>query len=717
MDAAIRQVLIAKLSETVAPPLFRAAVVDAGLLLDFDLVEKQSAGDQTALVGTVVTTLDANSRLFGLLKAIRASCFGDPKCKDALGQLFALLDGVDAHEAALSLRAHSMRMPGLRKLLEKLEGQLCLIAATHDDLQGLKTGTGFLVGPDLVLTAYHTLQEHIEDRDMKRLKHPRLLAVFDHLDPPAITDLRDVTTLQVPFADDWLVAHAENLEDDGKFRTPTADQLKLLPDRLDFALVRLAQPVGLYSIRVHEGGARRGWIDLTQPVSDEIDPHDRILIPQHFGGHPQRIDVGDHKAELTEHDTSITRFRYSTETRTGASGAPCFNNALQACGMHHAAFMPTGAAEANQGIRLARIQTKLNGHLGNVALPIGAASKLWSTTGNVATPKVVLGRTELRGWLVRAMATEAAPLPTRVFGVLGERSRSGRSFTHDVVRAAVRAGSEPVAVLGDQVLTPASAEDFLAALFTQWGIPVTELNNLPARPAMVPTAPAGAPGDPEPRPEVDADKINKWFSDDVPAWFSRVLDTHRIVTEDEGAWARQTKQEFLARNKPVPPDIEALASQPPRPPTTRTRWPRVWICLDNVDRPEGRLSSEVEQVIGGLLAMRLAADATAPALRTLRWVFIGTVPDFVLSLAPEVERLDATAIQCPAMVEVLMDLNLALGKGPADANEEFIRVTAEEWWADNALVVNDPLRRLPAVQQRVDRLATGLYRLIVEAKQ
>ncbi|MBK8565874.1 MAG: trypsin-like serine protease [Saprospiraceae bacterium] len=45
----------------------------------------------------------------------------------------------------------------LQKKIAKLEQQVCRIE--FDTARGRKTGTGFLVGPNLVLTNYHVVEE------------------------------------------------------------------------------------------------------------------------------------------------------------------------------------------------------------------------------------------------------------------------------------------------------------------------------------------------------------------------------------------------------------------------------------------------------------------------------------------------------------------------------------------------------------------------------
>jgi V8-like Glu-specific endopeptidase len=176
-------------------------------------------------------------------------------------------------------------------------------------------GTGFLVGPDLVMTNYHVA-------DKLRGKPTRgasaVVFRFDYVFGP---DGRSVRKGRVySLADDWLV-----------FSSPA--------HKLDYALVRLNGRPGCDPV----GGKRlRGYLE---PAAHEFVENENIIIFQHPSGRPLSHKIGN-----------VTRavdgdwVRYSVNTEGGSSGSPCTTEDLRVVAIHHYGF-----PHYNRGVRFSAI--------------------------------------------------------------------------------------------------------------------------------------------------------------------------------------------------------------------------------------------------------------------------------------------------------------------------------------------------------------------------
>ncbi len=121
--------------------------------------------------------------------------------------------------------ANSMlELPAWRDKLGEIEYQVCRI-----DLAGHAAGTGFLVGPDLVMTCYHVVETLLKDAE----KPNNLLVRFDFKitnDQKVVNPGREFT-----LAEDWLVDASPYNPQEALGQEDAAVQ----PDQLDYAILRL----------------------------------------------------------------------------------------------------------------------------------------------------------------------------------------------------------------------------------------------------------------------------------------------------------------------------------------------------------------------------------------------------------------------------------------------------------------------------------------------
>jgi len=216
-------------------------------------------------------------------------------------------------------------------------------------------GTGFLVAPDLIMTNFHVMEPVIalEDGDMSYVG-PQATAsdVICRFDYKVLASGAISAGSTFGLARDWRVALSPNSLDTSQ---PTLDEL-------DFALLRLAQPVGTLPIGNNSAapGAQRGWISLLQkePLHMFV-PHSPIFIIQHPKGEPLKLALDTNAVQSIEKNR--TRVRYSTNTEPGSSGSPCFDQNWNLIALHHAGD-PQFAPRYNEGIPIDAILTYLAKH-------------------------------------------------------------------------------------------------------------------------------------------------------------------------------------------------------------------------------------------------------------------------------------------------------------------------------------------------------------------
>lgn len=202
-------------------------------------------------------------------------------------------------------------------------------------------GTGFLVGPDLVLTNYHVVRR-IKSGEIR----PEDVALrFDY------KVLSDGVSLSAgktcSLATSWLVDDSPYSQRDFEV-APQADPAA---DELDYALLRVNGRPGDDPLAGDEGGRNRGWIQLPHDTYD-FTKNKALYIVQHPDGKPMQVAI-DSDAVIGL-NTGGNRIRYTTTTQPGSSGSPCFGPDWEWVALHQSGdpnYWETGAKPTyNQGI-------------------------------------------------------------------------------------------------------------------------------------------------------------------------------------------------------------------------------------------------------------------------------------------------------------------------------------------------------------------------------
>jgi V8-like Glu-specific endopeptidase len=206
--------------------------------------------------------------------------------------------------------------------LAAVTNQVCEIRTKNPDA---RLGTGFLVGPDLILTASHVI---VNNETL-----PNLVCAFNNI----IFGIGKIQTGQptlVGVTKEEDVSHA-------------AVGQPVTLNAFDFSLLRLDATVG---------DAPRNFIRITGDSTVEVG--DSIYVVEFPGASSVSFAGGT----IPKAFNSLTEaeFQHNAQTSGGASGSPVFNNAFDLVGLHRGESMTGPDKEA---IDAARIFLQIKNHL------------------------------------------------------------------------------------------------------------------------------------------------------------------------------------------------------------------------------------------------------------------------------------------------------------------------------------------------------------------
>jgi nucleoside phosphorylase/V8-like Glu-specific endopeptidase/DNA-binding NarL/FixJ family response regulator len=223
-----------------------------------------------------------------------------------------------------------------RKLVACFD-KVCRVEVRLDSLD-LALGTGFLIGPDLVITNYHVM-EYLIDREKRMSSHERWAAV-------------EGVTLRF----DYEQADGENVPEKGKLFTLHPN--KWLYDYSPMGPSELKQEEELdYAILKLDGrpGDERGWLHF--PSQEwKFEPDSFLIILQYPDGKPLCED-GDQEAVVGLFRNG-TRVRYRINTEKGSSGGPCFNINMELVALHRSGDVEK-EFQYNEGVPINAIKNLL----------------------------------------------------------------------------------------------------------------------------------------------------------------------------------------------------------------------------------------------------------------------------------------------------------------------------------------------------------------------
>ncbi len=207
-------------------------------------------------------------------------------------------------------------------------------------------GTGFLVGPDIVLTNDHVVQDETFQKNPESI-----VCQFDY---KKISDTVLNPGTEYKLSEDWLITSSPNEKNKKGYYTDDPGI-----DTLDYALLRLEQKVGKKSLgnpAIEDKNTERGWFRLLSKPYD-FAPNSPLIILQHPDGDSLKMAI--ETQAIQQITPSGAMVKYNTNTQGGSSGSPCFDLDWNLVALHH-----SGAEGFNAGTPISLIVEDLKQKLG-----------------------------------------------------------------------------------------------------------------------------------------------------------------------------------------------------------------------------------------------------------------------------------------------------------------------------------------------------------------
>lgn len=314
--------------------------------LDKNLDNISLAGDYEQLVFDLIGQAEREAWTDRLLLAARQSNPSNPTLL-AFAQQFGLapanLPGRPELERLIVATNSLLDINGWRQRLGQIEVQVCRV-----ELKGQPAGTGFLLGPSVVMTNYHVVEPVIQGGF--GYTPADIVLRFDYKRLSDGKTLNEGTVYGVAKAG-WLIDSSPYSDVDSQ---PPPKSATPAEDELDYALLRVDGAPG--DEAVGGGGdpqaPRRRWIDLPQGDHD-FRANPALYIVQHPKGEPLKLAL-DNQAIL-DVNANGTRVTYRTNTEPGSSGSPCFDQNWNLVALHHSGDPDQFAPTWNEGIPFGKI--------------------------------------------------------------------------------------------------------------------------------------------------------------------------------------------------------------------------------------------------------------------------------------------------------------------------------------------------------------------------
>lgn len=288
-------------------------------------------------------------------------------------------------------------------------------------------GTGILIGPHLVLTAWHVVKDLFTKRpDGQWVESPssaaRLQVDFDDLLALIGQTLQPVAPMRVRAHAEWCVrfsaCHPAELNDS------LPNDYSELKDYWDYAVIRLAAPVGL----TRRYAVPDGFTYV--PKAEE-----GIFVFQHPQMNPLKVDQNT-LGDLDPPDPSVVpklRFLHYANTDKGSSGGPCFNKDFHLFGLHQGVWKGKGVGVrvTNRGIPILRVLEHIKAKGGLPALD-PSDDPVWSL-GETKYYEPVIGTVPFQKLVWRAAGT-GTPRIVVIRGMQG----SGKTFHTQLISSMLK---------------------------------------------------------------------------------------------------------------------------------------------------------------------------------------------------------------------------------------------------------------------------------------
>ncbi|MCO6364370.1 serine protease [Paracoccus sp. 08] len=368
-----------------------------------------------------------------------------------LGRLAAVVDGAeDPGSEAARVMLQAIVNPGmglpdaysLNKELAMAVRRLCQITVTTGT-GDIKMGTGFLVGPQAVLTAGHLVMELIDAAGQPLPDVFRQVEVtFDHF---AGATSRTSTGL----AEDWLISfskvHPSERPGASILDFDQADPAGF-DAHLDYAALRLARTVG----------GTRGYYRLERDRFPKVEASETnyVFVLQHPGGHPLKYAPG--QGIKLWPGTCRTRLQHNANAMVGSSGGLILDDQHKPIALHQCGISAQdGTAIVNGAIPTACIAAANDDAFMSV---VGFDPILCTVSG-----QSVIGREEFQRQVLLAITGDK-----RILVVRGAE-KSGKTFSIEIMNKMLGGAEHKIVTLSASEL-PAEASALAALILTNAGV-------------------------------------------------------------------------------------------------------------------------------------------------------------------------------------------------------------------------------------------------------
>ena len=225
-----------------------------------------------------------------------------------------------------------------RENLGKVETQTCSI-----EIGTKHQGTGFLLGPSVIMTNYHVMKPVIDGDASPTDVRIR----FDFKRTEGGSVISSGTLFELESDDEWLIDHSQYSDAD----LQGVEENDSKPDELDYALLRVADEPGASPLGGNLNAEPRGWIEVPSTPHEFVEKQ-ALFIVQHPDGKPMKLAIDSNA--ITGVNEKGTRVRYRTNTEHGSSGSPCFDQEWNLVALHHSGDLEV-VPNWNQGIPFSKI--------------------------------------------------------------------------------------------------------------------------------------------------------------------------------------------------------------------------------------------------------------------------------------------------------------------------------------------------------------------------
>jgi hypothetical protein len=314
-------------------------------------------------------------------------------------------------------------------------------------VEGKAAGTGVLIKPHLVLTAWHVVKSLFKDGQPLPYREGMIQIIFDDFNLKTFVPGK---TTQVGSTEPWCVAYSPCT--DAELNKQLSTDPEDFVGKCDYAVIALDRAIGL----------ERMYAELNPravvPKADET-----AFLFQHAGGNSMGYDPHLIKALSPPNRAIVTRHRFlhSVNAIPGSSGGPFFDKTFSLFGIHQGEWSKNGESKLNRGVPIQRILL----HLPELPAVDARMIKMWRLNeSGEFTPVVGCDGFQNKFW--KAVANDSR----RILVIEGKKGR-GKSFRVTLLNELLKKTSEMKLVLPAESFSDKDALGFVSFVCSTAEIP------------------------------------------------------------------------------------------------------------------------------------------------------------------------------------------------------------------------------------------------------